>query len=78
MFCDVVCGGQVQRQRGGQPPLRIPITKASQTIKLAATLGGLDMEPYGVSASIAATMDKAVKVRCTHILYYPLLYHTIP
>ncbi|CAN0055584.1 unnamed protein product, partial [Laminaria digitata] len=53
---------QVKRQGGGQPPLRIPITKASQTIKLAATLGGMDMEPYGVSASIAATMDKAVKV----------------
>ncbi|CAM9797074.1 unnamed protein product [Ascophyllum nodosum] len=53
---------QVRRQPGGQPPLRIPITKESQTIKLAATLGTLDMGLYGVSPSIAATMDKAVKV----------------
>ncbi|CAM9952539.1 unnamed protein product [Scytosiphon promiscuus] len=53
---------QLKRQGGGQPPLRIPISKASQTIKLAATLGGLDMSLYGVSPSIAATMDKAVKV----------------
>lgn len=52
----------MKRQPGGQPPLRIPIAKASQTIKLAATLGGLDMSLYGVSPSIAATMDKAVKV----------------
>lgn len=53
---------QVKRQPGGQPPLRIPISKASQTIKIAATLGSLDMSLYGVSPSIAATMDKAVKV----------------
>ena len=61
----VVClnGGQVKRQPGGQPPLRIPIAKPSQTIKIAATLGSLDMSLYGVSPSIAATMDKAVKVR---------------
>lgn len=53
---------QVKRQPGGQPPLRIPIAKPSQTIKLAATMGSLDMALYGVSPSIAATMDKAVKV----------------
>eukprot|EP00903_Cladosiphon_okamuranus_P006261 g6144.t1 len=53
---------QLKRQPGGQPPLRIPIAKASQTIKIAATLGSLDMALYGVSPSIAATMDKAVKV----------------
>ncbi|CAB1098828.1 unnamed protein product [Ectocarpus sp. CCAP 1310/34] len=53
---------QVKRQPGGQPPLRIPISKPSQTIKLAATMGDLDMALYGVSPSIAATMDKAVKV----------------
>ncbi|CAN0513946.1 unnamed protein product, partial [Ectocarpus sp. 12 AP-2014] len=52
---------QVKRQPGGQPPLRIPISKPSQTIKLAATMGNLDMALYGVSPSIAATMDKAVK-----------------
>ncbi|CAN0031052.1 unnamed protein product, partial [Sphacelaria rigidula] len=53
---------QVKRQPIGQPPLRIPISKPSQTIKLAARLGALDMRLYGVSPSIAATMDKAVKV----------------
>lgn len=52
----------MKRQPIGQPPLRIPISKPSQTIKLAARLGALDMRLYGVSPSIAATMDKAVKV----------------
>ena len=60
---------QVRRQPGGQPPLRIPITKESQTIKLAATLGTLDMGLYGVSPSIAATMDKAVKVNNTTVVH---------
>lgn len=59
---------QVKRQPGGQPPLRIPINKPSQTIKLAARLGDLDMGIYGVSPSIAATMDKAVKVPCPYVL----------
>lgn len=59
----VLCDEQLKRQPDGQPPLRIPISKASQTIKIAATLGSLDMSLYGVSPSIAATMDKAVKVK---------------
>ncbi|CAN0231619.1 unnamed protein product, partial [Discosporangium mesarthrocarpum] len=53
---------QMKRVAKGVPPVRIPITEADQTIKLAAKLGSIDMVDYGVTASIAATMDKAVKV----------------
>jgi 3-hydroxy-3-methylglutaryl-CoA-synthase len=55
----------VQLRKGstpGAPPVRLPITDASQTIQIAARLGHMDLGAYGVSASIAATMDKAVQV----------------
>lgn len=66
---------QVRRKPGGQPPLRIPITKESQTIKLAARLGTLDMGLYGVSPSIASTMDKAVKVLTKNLV--PNKYYNV-
>ncbi|CAM9651774.1 unnamed protein product [Phaeothamnion confervicola] len=48
---------------GGAPATeRVPITTPGATIQLAARLGRLDLTQYGVSPSIAATMDKAVQV----------------
>ncbi|CAM9808520.1 unnamed protein product, partial [Chrysoparadoxa australica] len=46
----------------GRERVRIPIKQASDTIQLAARLGHVDVTKYGVTASIAATMDKAVQV----------------
>lgn len=44
------------------------MVEESQTIRVAARLGSMDLTKYGVSASIAATMDKAVQASLTLLL----------
>jgi 3-oxoacyl-(acyl-carrier-protein) synthase len=41
---------------------KIPITKHEETINLCASLGDFDLTSYGVSQSIASTMDVSVQV----------------
>jgi 3-hydroxy-3-methylglutaryl-CoA-synthase len=51
-----------KKSANGGPPSRMRISDPSDTIQLAARLGNTDLSRYGVSHSIAATMDRAVQV----------------
>ncbi len=52
----------VEKRENGLPPTQSAITNSEETIQLAACLGDVDLTDYGVSESIADTMDRAVKV----------------
>ncbi len=52
----------VEKSGNGLPPTQSAITSSEETIQLAACLGDIDITDYGVSKSIADTMDRAVKV----------------